>query len=258
MIKSTLGPRDCSWREHPSARNAPLKKKMPIGVLSETPMQAPSWLNKPPVDCYSSPTETALTRTTECSQSSSSSSSDDVSFCSDSDSSYLYQSSSSPSSSSSNSYGFSYQSLHDECTAANDYDDSRQCSQPVMTPEELIEILANVNANGNEKISPGFLTKHEKPPRLLLEELADVLCHINTNEAAETDICWDGIYNVVHQQPSVDDDDYNDEQALPIDELDIPDDWSTASSLSMGSCRAARLRELELIALNPIADRIKH
>jgi hypothetical protein len=128
-----------------------------------------------------------------------------------------------------------------------------------MTPEELIEILANVNANGNEKISPGFLTKHEKPPRLLLEELADVLCHINTNEAAEADICWDGIYNVIRQQP-VDDDDYNDEQVRPpIDELDVvPDDWSTASSLSMGSCRAARLRELELIALNPTADRIKH
>lgn len=123
-----------------------------------------------------------------------------------------------------------------------------------MTPEELIEILANVNANGNEDISPGFLTKHEKPPRLLLEELADILCHVNTNEAA--DICWDGIYNVIHPQP-IDDDDYDNEQIRPMDEFDIPDDWSTASSLSMGSCRAARLRELESIALNPIAIRIK-
>lgn len=126
-----------------------------------------------------------------------------------------------------------------------------------MTPEELIEILANINANGNEEIKAGFLTKHEEPPDLLIEELADILCYINTNDAAaETVICWNDIYKVVHRQP-VHDDYSDEEQVLPIDEFDIPDDWSTASSLSMGSCRAARLRELESIALNPIADRIK-
>jgi len=190
-------------------------------------------LLKPPTN--SSPTKTDRTKTTESSYSSNST--DDVPFNSDSDSSFFYEHASSCSSDT------SYVCL-DGNTVEATHDTS---PSQVMTPEAMIKVLASVNHDSNDTRSPGFFTKDKAAPPLMIEELTDLLCHINTHEAAKVEIQWDAIYNVVHQQ--VDEDDAE----FPIDQLEFPDDDSTTSSLSMGSCRPPKSLS-DSLALNVISD----
>lgn len=108
--------------------------------------------------------------------------------------------------------------------------EERQHSLDVMTPTELIDMLAKVN--GSEDATPGFLTT-EKPPLLMIEELTDVLCHVNAN--VDPEIRWDDVRKVVHRQvPTCD------EATIPMEHieiLDVDNLHSSFSSISVGTCR---------------------
>lgn len=125
----------------------------------------------------------------------------------------------------SNSLSNSISSLDDMHVEAKE----RHHSLEVMTPTELIDMLAKVN--GSEDATPGFLTT-EKPPFLMIEELTDVLCHVNAN--ADSEIRWDVVYNVVHRQAPT-----GDEATIPIEHIEIlhvDSLHSSFSSISVGSC----------------------
>lgn len=183
------------------------------------------------------------TKATEpCSSSSSSNSSDWESYISNDSSidTFSFDESSSPSSSDSSTA--SYQALDKEC-AGNPNSTPESSSLPVMTPQELIDVLQTVNDTDTPLPSPGFLTRDKATPPLQIEELTDLLCYINTSEKAKVEIQWDAIHNVVHGP--------TEECDLPFDEIDIPDDdCSTISTLSMGSCRHPKS-----LVLNFIQDR---
>ena len=105
-----------------------------------------------------------------------------------------------------------------------------QQSLEKMTLTELIDMLAKVNDNEDAK-PPGFLTA-EKPPLLTIEELTDVLYHVNSN--ADSEIRWDVVHKVVHQQAPT-----CDEANISIEHIDIQDVdslHSSFSSISTGSC----------------------
>ena len=185
-----------SWRSQ--------SKQLPVTIM-------------PPTD--SSPTKTELTKTSESSYSSSTSNVSCIS--SDSGSSVYYGSSSSSSCGSA-----SYLNLDESIVEATE---KKQLPSPLLSPEDLINVLVEVNNMIDEDRSAGFLTKH-KSPLLMIEELTDLLCCVNTSEALAVEIQWDTIYNVVHRQDSDHDD-------MPLEQVEVQDDDSTMSSLSMGSCR---------------------
>ena len=96
-----------------------------------------------------------------------------------------------------------------------------------MMPEDLIDILAQVNADSEYDPSLTFLSRKKPASPLMIKELVDLLCHVNSQEAANAEIQWDTIHDVIHRSTQSDD--------VPIDQLEFPDDDSTTSSLSMGS-----------------------
>jgi hypothetical protein len=103
-------------------------------------------------------------------------------------------------------------------------------SHAVMTPDELIHVLAAVNGTDHKR--PGFLTT-EKPPSLMIEELTDLLCHVNTNENYK--IKWDVVHDVVHRRAPTG----GKQDAKPFEHVEILDEssfQSSFSSISMGSC----------------------
>jgi hypothetical protein len=102
-------------------------------------------------------------------------------------------------------------------------------STEVMSPNELINVLATVNDTDHKK--PGFLTT-EKPPSLMIEELTDLLCHVNTFEDYE--IKWDVVHDVVHRRAPT-----SEQHAKPLEHVEMLDEssfQSSFSSISMDSC----------------------
>ena len=116
----------------------------------------------------------------------------------------------------------------------------------VMTPTELIKVLEEFN--GHSEAPPGFLEigkDGRSPPSLMLEELTDLLCYINVNEAEDMGVSWDAVYNVVHRQvPAKGDDPCH----KPFENLEIIDDCSHSTTSSVSSCMSTKLLDSLMIS----------